>query len=180
MVILGLGSNVGDRLLNLAKAVSIITKSVLAGVEFSSVYESGAVIKPNSPESWNKPFLNMAIVGETHLSPTELLKEIKIIEKMLGRNDIGVWSPREIDIDILAYGSLSINTEALTIPHKELCKRPFALLPLAEVAPNWQYPTEGAFKGKTAYEISHQMFLCGAPEAVKTEYSLEAVALQVA
>jgi len=170
MIILGLGSNVGNRLQNLAKAVHIISKTVLAAVEVSPIYESEAVLRPDSPDDWNQPYLNMAVVGETHLSPLELLKEIKMIEKTLGRKDAGTWAPREIDIDILAYDSLVKEDEGLCIPHKELCRRAFALLPLADVAPNWRYPAEGAFKGKTAYEIASQMFDSSTTEAVKTDY----------
>ena len=179
MIVLGLGSNEGDRLQNLRSAVAAISKSILAGVETSSIYESVATLKPGSPDEWNKPFLNMAVAGETHLSPNELLKNIKMMEKTLGRQDRGVWAPREIDIDILAYEDKAVNTDELIIPHKSLCTRPFALLPLADVAPNWQYPAEGAFKGKTAYEISEQLFL-NTKEVVKSEYEITADATLVA
>ena len=172
MIILGLGSNVGNRLQNLAKAVSVIRKTVLAATEISPIYESNALLKSGSPSEWDLPYLNMAIVGETHLSPLELLKEVKMIEKTLGRQDVGTWAPREIDIDILAYECLVVNEENLVIPHQELCKRAFALLPLADVAPNWQYPAEGAFKGKTAYAIAQEMFVEGPAVAVKTDLQL--------
>lgn len=172
MIILGLGSNVGDRLEYLSKAVSILGKSVLAALETSPIYESEAVLKGSSPEDWNKPYLNMAVCGETHLSPQELLKTIKMIEKSLGRQDRGTWAPREIDIDILAYGTEFIDTAELTIPHKDLYKRPFALIPLVELAPNWQCPVPGAFKGKTAYEICHQLFE-GTAELAKTDLKLK-------
>ena len=172
MIILGIGSNVGDRLGFLAKAVAIINKTVMAVTETSPIYESPALLKEGAPENWNKPFLNMAIAGETHLSPEDLLKEVKKIEKALGRKEVGTWAPREVDIDILAYGTLSVEGDGLTIPHVGLCTRPFALLPLADVAPNWQYPVEGAFKGKTAFEISSQLF-SDTSGAVKTELKLE-------
>jgi 2-amino-4-hydroxy-6-hydroxymethyldihydropteridine diphosphokinase len=171
MIILGLGSNLGDRIENLSKAAGMISKSILAGIEFSPIYESEAVLKPGAPEDWNRPYLNMAICGETHLSPYELLKNIKIIEKTIGRQEGGTWAPREIDIDILAYDALCMSDNELTIPHKELYKRPFALLPLVDLAPNWQCPLHGAFKGKTAYEISHQLFE-GMGAVTKTELKL--------
>ncbi|PIR37567.1 MAG: 2-amino-4-hydroxy-6-hydroxymethyldihydropteridine diphosphokinase [Alphaproteobacteria bacterium CG11_big_fil_rev_8_21_14_0_20_39_49] len=169
MVILGLGSNFGNRMDYLSKAVNKLSKSVLAAVEMSNIYESTAILKNGSPDSWNQKFLNMAIRGETHLSPSELLKQIKMIEKELGRLDRGVWAPREIDIDILAYDNIYINNDELTIPHKHLYTRPFALVPLAELAPNWQCPMEGAFKGKTAYEITDQLISSSNEELIKTD-----------
>ncbi|MCE3231964.1 MAG: folP [Rickettsiaceae bacterium] len=179
MVILGLGSNVGDRLDYLSKAVSILGKSVLAAIELSPIYESPAVLNPGAPEDWNKTYLNMAVCGETHFSPLELLKAIKMIEKSVGRQDRGVWAPREIDIDILAYDSNFIDTTELTIPHKNLYKRPFALMPLVDVAPNWQCPVPGAFQGKTAYAISDELFGV-APGIVKTELKVSVDSKQVA
>ena len=166
MIILGLGSNVGDRLENLNKALELLSQSVLVITEISSIYETEALLKENAPESWNRSFLNMAISGETHLSAEDLLLHVKRIEKMLGRQDIGIWAPREIDIDILAYGDTAIESKTLTIPHKELCNRSFALVPLAEIAPNWQYPGKGDLYGKTAFEISREF------SANKTEYKI--------
>lgn len=174
MVILGLGSNVEDRLKHLAEAVDILAEHVLAAVSISPIYESDALLKSGSPEEWNKPFLNMVITGDTHMKPLELLNIIKRIEHKMGRNNVGVWSPREIDIDILAYGDECIESDVLTIPHKDLCKRDFALLPLADVAPNWQYTANGAFKGKTAFEISNQLFGDNA-NAKQTSYELDLV-----
>lgn len=178
MIVLGLGSNVGDRLANLTRAVNVLSKNVLAALEMSPVYESDAVLKDGSPDHWGVPFLNMAVCGETHLSPSELLKTIKMIEKELGRQDRGIWAPREIDIDILAYNSLAVNNDELTIPHKHLYSRPFALIPLADIVPNWQCPLQGAFKGKTAYEITNQMF--GNPCSLrKTPYTIELADVRV-
>ncbi|MEQ1790442.1 MAG: dihydropteroate synthase, partial [Rickettsiales bacterium] len=86
------------------------------------------------------PFYNMAIAGETSLSPHKLLAAIKGIEEKLGRNKIGHWSPRNIDIDILTMGDVVIDTADLSIPHKELLNRDFALNPLLELAPYWVHP----------------------------------------
>lgn len=168
MIILGLGSNVGDRLANLSIAVKLINENILAGTRLSPIYETEALLKPGSPDSWNQPYLNMAVMGETHLSPTNLLTHIKRIEKTLGRQDIGTWSPRTIDIDILAYGSEVIESDLLTVPHKDLCRRPFALIPFTDLAPNWQYPVKGELYGKTAFELSAQL------SATKTDYKVAA------
>jgi len=172
MVILGLGSNLGERLEYLSKAANKLSKSVIAAIELSPIYESYAVLKNGSPDNWNQKFLNMAVRGETHLSPSELLKQIKMIEKEIGRQDRGIWAPREIDIDILAYDSLTIDNDELTIPHKHLYTRPFALVPLAQIAPNWQCPVDGAFKGKTAYEITDQLISSCNEELVKTDHKI--------
>ena len=159
MIILGLGSNFGNREGYLQQAVNILNQNILAAMEVSSIYESMPVLKEGSPIEWNNlQYLNMAVRGESHLSPSDLLKKIKMIENQIGRQSRGTWAPREIDIDILAYDDLFINNDELTIPHAHLYKRPFALLPLTELAPNWQCPVGGAFKGKTAYDISDQLF----------------------
>jgi 2-amino-4-hydroxy-6-hydroxymethyldihydropteridine diphosphokinase/dihydropteroate synthase len=172
MIILGLGSNVGNRLSYLSKAVHILSKTVLAAVETSPIYESSALVKSGSPEDWDKPYLNMAVCGLTHLSPCDLLKKLKMIEKEVGRRTRGVWAPREIDIDILAYGTQSIQTAQLIIPHRDLYKRPFALVPLVDLAPNWRCPTPGATHGKTAYELS-QKLLNEMSSIRRTELKLE-------
>ena len=158
MIVLGLGSNIGDKLDFITEAVRILSDSVLAAPKISPVYESRAIVKPNSPDEWQQKFLNMAMSGETHLSPLELLNTVKMIEKRLGRQERGRWAPREIDIDILAYGSDEIEVDGLSVPHKDLIKRPFALKPLVDVEPNWQYPVEGAFFGKTAYQINEELY----------------------
>ncbi len=170
MIILGLGSNVGDRLNNLTGAIKLLSESVVTAITVSAVYESQAVLKADAPEEWNKPFLNMAISGETHLTPEALLTQIKCIEKRLGRNDVRLWAPREIDIDILAYDDFYVSSKSLSIPHESLCHRPFALLPLADLTPNWRFPGVGEYKGKTAYEISQA--LEDSSSIIQTEYNM--------
>jgi 2-amino-4-hydroxy-6-hydroxymethyldihydropteridine diphosphokinase len=152
-VILGLGSNYGDRRAHLLFALLRLTQ-VLGEVLPSRVYESKAVLPPDAPPEWDLPYLNMAVGGYTHLSPAELLAEIKLIERDLGRQVRGFWGPREIDIDILAYGQVVMETPELTIPHPELLKRDFALLPLVDIDSEWRYPAEGTYKGWKASDIA--------------------------
>jgi 2-amino-4-hydroxy-6-hydroxymethyldihydropteridine diphosphokinase len=95
----------------------------------------------------------MAVAGETNLTPKALLTEVKAVERALGRKPREHWSPREIDIDILAYGAEVINAPDLIIPHAHLLKRDFALVPFADIAPDWVYPA-GAQYGKTARELA--------------------------
>src|SRR5262245_59418543 len=105
MVILGLGSNLGDRLENLRKALHTI-KNIpgLTVTQVSPVYLSDALMPDNAPSDWDMPYLNLALACETHLEPMELLKQLKSIEWSIGRKpEIRHWGPRIIDIDILAW-----------------------------------------------------------------------------
>lgn len=141
MIILGLGTNIGDRRKNLEKAIVQISQNLLTNLEQSEIYETQAMLKENSPKSWNKPFLNMAVKGDCNISPFKVLEKIKQIETLLGREKIHeVWSPRIIDIDIIAIDDICINTKELTVPHKLTCQRDFVLKPLCDIAPDWTYP----------------------------------------
>ena len=167
MVILGLGSNIGDRLAHLRLALNLIKNTVNLSVkQISPIYLSDALLPENASASWNLPFLNIAIRCETLLTPHELLECIKKIEKQIGRTQEKYWGPRIIDIDILAWDSFVQEDKYLHIPHKNLHERPFALWPLADVAPRWIYPLKGAEFGKTAEELAIKWgsrFTGGAP-----------------
>lgn len=151
LLILGLGSNIGDRAAHLAAAQAEL-RAILAAPRASRAYESRAVLPEGAPAEWDMPYLNMAVAGECELAPQEVLQRVKAIEQSLGREHRGYWGPREIDVDILAFGDIVLEGPELTIPHRELLKRDFALLPLCDVAPEWRYPT-GEYRGKTAAEI---------------------------
>lgn len=140
-VVLGLGSNVGCKLLNLRQAVDLISKQIGRVQSVSPIYQTKALLPPNAPSSWDIDYYNLAVLVQTNLEPRKLLSEIKQIESALGRDpEHAFWSPREIDIDILCCEDLSYQSECLTIPHKELLKRNFALKPLLDVYPCWCYP----------------------------------------
>ena len=124
MVILGLGSNLGDRLANLRLALTLIKKIPAFSVEHvSPVYLSDALLPDNAPVTWDTPYLNLALRCETTLSPYELLHHVKEIEKMIGRTPEKIWGPRIIDIDILAWDALIQYDEKLHIPHEHLDER---------------------------------------------------------
>jgi 2-amino-4-hydroxy-6-hydroxymethyldihydropteridine diphosphokinase/dihydropteroate synthase len=145
MVILGLGSNLNDKLANLRQALSLIKQiNGLTVTNVSPVYMSDAMMPDNAPKNWDVPYLNAAIRCDTSLEPAALRDQLKTIEDKIGRSQQERWAPRIIDIDILAWDDLVINSDALTIPHKGLLDRPFALWPLADIAPFWLY------QGKTA------------------------------
>lgn len=141
MIILCLGSNLGDRLSHLRLALHYLRElPQLTIQQVSPVYISDALMPENAPPDWDTPYLNVALRCETTLSPHALLTQLKETEKRAGRLPEKVWGPRIIDIDLLAWDDLVLQDEKLHIPHKQLEKRPFALWPLADVAPFWVHP----------------------------------------
>jgi 2-amino-4-hydroxy-6-hydroxymethyldihydropteridine diphosphokinase/dihydropteroate synthase len=142
LIILGLGSNIGDRLQYLRGALHALKNIPGVSVQqVSPVYISDAELPEHAPPSWNQTFLNCAVRCASSLAPQELLTAIKKIEADFGRNlQNPAWSPRVVDIDILAQQDQNIATEQLIIPHRHLLNRPFALWPLADLIPTWQYP----------------------------------------
>jgi len=143
MLYLGLGSNLGERKKNLEGAISLISQNIMAVTKRSSIMETEPLLPENYEDDWkDKYHLNMVIGGTPHkdFEPEELLAEVKKIEAQLGRKPAATWAPRIIDIDILAWGDLKYESATLTIPHKELLKRDFALKPLLEINPKWVHP----------------------------------------
>jgi 2-amino-4-hydroxy-6-hydroxymethyldihydropteridine diphosphokinase len=126
--VLGLGSNIGDRVLNLQRAVQMIEDSGIRVVKQSSIYETEPVDCTDG--DW---FLNQVIVVETGLTPCECLRVCKSIEAEMGRQFSYRNAPRIIDIDILLWGELILNDEHLTIPHRSIRGRKFVLIPLLEL-----------------------------------------------
>src|SRR5512141_3107138 len=133
---LALGTNLGDRLANLRAAVAALESSSATHVlARSRVYETPAWEYADQPA-----FLKMAVQVETSLEPSELLAYIKELERELGRTPTFHWGPRLIDIDILFYDDLVLNTPELIIPHPRLHERAFVLVPLADLAPGLVHP----------------------------------------
>lgn len=169
MIILGIGSNEGDRLGFIRQAVeSLRALPALTLRAVSPVYESDALVTEDAPAAWHKPYLNIAVYGETTASAQELLAQCKAIETALGRRPGKRFSPRVIDIDILAYGNHVICEPQLCVPHASLIERPFALWPLADVAPTWCYPVRGEFYAKTARELAQRWGACDGDIPLKT------------
>lgn len=156
MIILGLGSNIGDRLAHLRRAIFLIKQLDTLRVEkVSPLYLSNALLPENAPKEWQQSYLNCAIQCSTPFDPFELLKILKHIEQQMGRNEPTLnWSPRIIDIDILIWNDLVLQTEVLTIPHAHLLERPFALWPVADLIPQAIYPKIGETQEKTFAEIA--------------------------
>ena len=137
IVYLALGSNVGNRLANLKAAIGNLTPQ-MAVKNRSSVYET-----PPWGFTEQAKFLNQVIMVETYLQPQALLGHLKRLETALGRVPNFQNGPRLIDIDILFYDDLMIDTHTLAIPHPRLHERAFVLLPLAEIAPDFVHPVLG-------------------------------------
>ena len=128
---LGLGSNIGEAIRNLRRALDALRRT--RGVEVvraSSVYISEPIGSSDQPD-----FANAVAMVRTDLSPRRLLDCALRVEKSLGRDRTERWGPRVIDIDILLYDGLRIEEEGLTIPHPRMAERLFVLAPLAEIAP---------------------------------------------
>jgi 2-amino-4-hydroxy-6-hydroxymethyldihydropteridine diphosphokinase len=129
------GSNLGDRKSYLAKAKQSLCESVGELLVESSIYES---------EPWgfvsDNAFLNQVLMYETTLRPHEILKIAGDIEAENGRIHSSEYSSRNLDIDILFYDNMILNTPDLIIPHPRLHQRKFTLLPLSEIAPNLNHP----------------------------------------
>jgi 2-amino-4-hydroxy-6-hydroxymethyldihydropteridine diphosphokinase / dihydropteroate synthase len=155
-VVLGLGANVGDKLAHLSLAFAEIKKIPNTIVkQVSPIYFSNALLPDNAPPEWNLPYLNLCIRCETQLEPLQLLEHCKQIEKAIGREQPHKWGPRIIDIDLLTYDDMMIQSEKLKLPHQHIHERPFVLWPLADVDPLWRFPN-GPYTGQTAAEVSDQ------------------------
>jgi 2-amino-4-hydroxy-6-hydroxymethyldihydropteridine diphosphokinase len=130
-----LGTNLGDRLQNLLVARNLIEITAGKIITESSIYETAAWGETDQPK-----FLNQVVEIDSDLHPHELLQELMNIESAMGRIRERKWGPRLIDIDILLYGEMIIQSETLTIPHPAMHQRRFTLLPLAEIAKDLVHP----------------------------------------
>jgi 2-amino-4-hydroxy-6-hydroxymethyldihydropteridine diphosphokinase len=136
-IYLALGTNLGDRRANLARALRLLPPE--ATVEaVSALYESTP--QPPAPPP---DYLNAACRIATRLSPEALLGHVKQIEHDMGRRPGERWAPRLIDLDIVVYDDLVLETETLVIPHPRLVERNFVLQPLLDLDPNLAHPATG-------------------------------------
>ena len=134
LVVLGLGSNLGDR--------DAFLRAALAGLapvyqieRVSSIYETAPQLVAEQPF-----YHNLVSAGRTRLAPLDLLHFLKALEQRLGRTPTYRYGPREIDLDMLLYGDQIISTPELTVPHPRMAERAFVLAPLAEIAPDLRHP----------------------------------------
>ncbi|KAF3923183.1 hypothetical protein ABW20_dc0109266 [Dactylellina cionopaga] len=134
-VFIAFGSNIGDKFAMIRDALSELNKRGIAVTKTSSLYES----KPMYVEDQD-PFLNGVCQANTSLSPTELLRELQDIENSLGRVKLIDKGPRNIDLDILLYGTEAVSLPELIIPHASMLEREFVLRPLCDIAPDLPHP----------------------------------------
>jgi 2-amino-4-hydroxy-6-hydroxymethyldihydropteridine diphosphokinase len=135
ILVLGLGSNVGDRDFYLREAIKSLEGIFGGSIARSPVYET---------EPWgvqhSNPYLNQVLVFATDAEPEKILKFTRDIERNLGREQKGDLSPRTLDVDILYLGHRIVESETLSIPHPSLQKRRFVLQPLEDVLPDFIHP----------------------------------------
>lgn len=140
-VLINIGSNLGDRRLNLSRAMRAVGTG-FGDFEMSHLVESA----PWGFDSTNS-FLNIGMAFHSDLPPAEILARLQEIERSISpashRNPDGSYADRVVDIDIVAIDREVIDTEVLTVPHPHLPKRRFFLEPLAELAPGWTHPLSG-------------------------------------
>ena len=133
-VFVGIGSNLGNRIENCSNAIRKISDFASVSA-ISSIYETQPVGYEDQHD-----FINCAVKIETNLSPYDLLLSLQSIEDTSGRERIQKWGPRIIDLDILFYNDLVIDSDELTIPHPRAHLRRFVLEPLSEIAPDLIHP----------------------------------------
>ena len=136
----GIGSNLGDRETNLARAIELL--SAEDGIDVVAVSEIRET-EPVGPVEQG-PFLNGAVQVETSLRPGELLERLLSVESRLGRVRAERWGPRTIDLDLLLYGDETTGEPGLRVPHPRLHERRFVLEPLADLDPGLEIPERGS------------------------------------
>ena len=135
-VYLGLGSNKGERISYIEKAIEEIS-----GLPETKMFVRSGIYET---EPWGnieqEDYLNSVIGIQTELNAEDLLKELKSIEKFIGRKENKKWSEREIDIDLLFYGNEIIDKDHMKVPHGQIENRRFVLVPMNEIAPGFMHP----------------------------------------
>lgn len=166
---LGLGSNEGDRWGHLRGAVERLHgREALHAVEVSPVYETEA--HTTTPDETQPSFLNAVLRVTVEMGPASLLRVAHAVERAEGRTRAAEqrWGPRPLDVDLLAVGALTRDTEALTLPHPRLADRRFVLRPWADLAPNFVVPPPF---DRSVQALLHQ---CTDPASIRrTEHTLE-------
>jgi len=135
-VYLSLGTNLGDREANLRQAIADLPLAGVTVSKLSSFYETEPVDLLDQP--W---FLNCVLAGKTDVPVLPLLRALREIETRMGSKKLVAKGPRLIDLDILLYGSETIDTPELQVPHPRMLLRRFVLVPLAEIAPGLRHPS---------------------------------------
>ncbi len=132
---IALGGNLGDSQRILSEAIAAVDQILEISVTARSHFYRTAPVGPPQPD-----YINACILVETELSPLALLHQLLSIENQFGRVRQVRWGARSLDLDLLFYGDRTLDIWGLTVPHPRLHERPFVLVPLMDIAPNWQHP----------------------------------------
>ena len=136
MILIGLGSNMGEREQNLQQALGMLEADSSIRIEkISSIYETAPFGVMDQDD-----FLNMVVAVETELSPENLLQKCLGVENAMGRVRSRHWGPRIIDLDLLFYDAVQMQTNNLTLPHPGIGQRAFVLIPMRDVVMDVQLP----------------------------------------
>ena len=136
MIALCLGTNMGDREINLERALQLLTSRYdIEVVSISSIYETAPFGVTDQED-----FLNLTVAISTSLSPQDLLQACLAVEQAIGRVRTRRWGPRVIDIDILLYNDEIMTEAELTLPHPGILQREFVVIPLKEMSPELVLP----------------------------------------
>jgi len=135
---IALGSNLGNSRATLEAALNAIKQTPGITLKAHSSWYKTAPIGPSQPD-----YLNGCALLEVRLSPHELLKTLNNIEDEFGRVRQERWGPRTLDLDVLLFGNLILDTPDLQVPHPRMTERAFVLVPLAEIASEWIEPVSG-------------------------------------
>ncbi|OCR00223.1 2-amino-4-hydroxy-6-hydroxymethyldihydropteridine diphosphokinase [Oscillatoriales cyanobacterium USR001] len=141
---IALGSNLGDSLITLQSAIETLNNTPGIIVKARSSWYQTAPVGPPQPD-----YINACAILQIKLEPQQLLEKLLEIEIRFGRQRREKWGPRTLDLDLLLYDNLILETPPLVLPHPRMTERAFVLVPLAEIAPDWVHP----IKGKTITEI---------------------------
>ena len=153
------GSNLGNRRKTIELAIEAMTARSIKIVKRSSLLETEAWIHPDDDADWHPPFLNGMALIETEFSAFALLDHLLQIERVLGRSRNAFnkpWQPRPIDLDLICFDDLVLDTPKLILPHPRMHQRDFVLSPLVEIWPNWQHPIRQKSASDLLAELSTQ------------------------
>lgn len=161
---IALGSNLGHSSQILANAITVIDQSPGIQVTLRSHFYKTAPVGPPQPD-----YINACIAVETCLSARELLKRLLLIEHQFGRVRKERWGARSLDLDLIFYGDRIITAPNLSVPHPRLHERAFVLIPLMDIAPEWQHPALKKTVQQMIETLSTQNLLTGVERLVSDE-----------
>ncbi len=145
---IGFGSNLGDSLIIINNSLQLLAHTPGIALKSASSWYRTVAIGPPQPD-----YINGCALLEVELTPLELLESLLAIEKQFGRVRDRRWEPRTLDLDLLLFEKLILDSEKLQIPHPRLRERAFVLVPLAEIVPDWIEPVSGKAIAQLLQEV---------------------------